>query len=108
MPTIVTLVGASTILAMALAVVGLLVWDVFLVLLVPFLALGVAGMRPLLHWALFALIAAATVFILIRIEEEESSTAGFGVVVIPALLTVAVLLAAAFDRLFDRSARGLG
>lgn len=35
---------------------------------------------------------------LVRIEESESSTAGFGVIVVPFLLTVGVLLAAGVER----------
>lgn len=75
-----------------------LTWDIFLVLLVPFLILGLVRVRPTLHWLLFAVIVAASVVTLYRIEESESSTAGFGLVVVPLLLTVAVLLAAVIDR----------
>ena len=55
--------------------------------------------RPLLHWMLFAAIAAATIITLVQIEDSESSTAGFGVIVVPLLLSVGVLTAAVFDRL---------
>jgi hypothetical protein len=43
-------------------------------------------------------IAASTVTTLVRVDASGSSTAGFGVVVVPLLLTVGVLLVAVFDR----------
>jgi hypothetical protein len=66
---------------------------VFLVLFVPFVALVLSRVRPALHWTLFAGIVAATVITVVRIEEGESSTAGFRVIVVPLLLTVGVVLA---------------
>lgn len=94
-----TLVGAAVLLALILSLVDLLVWDVFIVLLVPFLALGAARVRPMVHWTLFAVLATATVLTIVRIEQSDSSTAGFGVIVVPLLLTVTVLVAAVVDRL---------
>jgi hypothetical protein len=81
-----------------LLLVDLLALDVFLVLFVPFVVLVLARVRSVVHWTLFAVIAAATVLTLVQIEESESSTAGFGVIVVPFLLSVAVLLAAVVDR----------
>lgn len=95
-------------LAATLSLTDQLVWDVFLVLLVPFVVLGLARVRPVLHWALSVVMAAATVITLVRIEESESSTAGFGVIVVPLLLTVAVLLTVVIDRAFEASSRGAG
>ena len=83
----------------ALFLVDLLAVDVLIVLFQPFVVLALSRVRPVLHWTLFVVIAAATVITLIRIEESESSTAGFGVIVVPFLLSVAILLAAVFDRL---------
>jgi hypothetical protein len=91
-------VGSVVLLGITLALVDLLALDVFLVLFVPFVVLMLARTRPVLHWTLFTVIAAATVITLVRIEESESSTAGFGVIVVPLLLSVAVLLAALVDR----------
>ena len=85
-----------------------LTWDIFLVQLMPFLVLGLVRVRSTLHWLLFAVIVAASVVTLYRIEESESSTAGFGLVVVPLLLTVAVLLAAVVDRIFEASTHGAG
>jgi hypothetical protein len=95
---VLTFVGSVVLLGIALPLVDLLALDVFLVLFVPFVVLMLARARPVLHWTLFAVIAAATVITLVQIEESESSTAGFGVIVVPLLLSVAVLLAAAVDR----------
>ena len=53
--------------------------------------------RDALNWTVFAVIAVASIFTLVRIERSESSTAGFGVIVVPLLLTVGVLLAAVID-----------
>jgi hypothetical protein len=69
------------------------------VLLVPFLALGATRVRPMVHWTLFAVLATTTVLTIVRIEQTDSSTAGFGVIVVPLLLTVTVLVAAVVDRL---------
>jgi hypothetical protein len=98
--TVLTFLGGIVLLVVALLVVDLLAVDVFLVLFVPFVVLVASQRRPVLHWTLFAVIAAATVITLVRIEASESSTAGFGVVVVPLLLTSSVLLAAVFDRFF--------
>jgi hypothetical protein len=95
-----TFVGVAVLLALILWLNDLLAWDVFIVLLAPFLVLGAVGMRPILHWTLFVVMAAVTVLTLFRVEQSESSTAGFGVVVVPVLLSVAALVAAAIDRLF--------
>jgi hypothetical protein len=57
-------------------------------MLVPFLALALVRLRPAVNWTLFALIAAATILTLARIERSESSTAEFGVIVVPLLLAV--------------------
>jgi hypothetical protein len=94
-----TLVGAAALLALMLSLVDLLAWDVFIVLLVPFLALGAARVRPMLHWTLVVVMATATVLTIVRIEQSDSSTAGFGVIVVPLLLTVTVFVAAVVDRL---------
>jgi hypothetical protein len=94
-----TLVGAAALLALMLSLVDLLAWDVFIVLLVPFLALGAARVRPMVHWTLFAVLATTTVLTIVRIEQTDSSTAGFGVIVVPLLLTVTVFVAAVVDRL---------
>ena len=59
---------------------------------------GLVRVRPTLHWVLFAVIVAPSVVTLYRIEGSESSTAGFGLVVVPLLLTLAVLLAAVIHR----------
>ena len=93
-----TLVGGAVLLGAALFLADLLAVDVFLVLFLPFVVLALSRVRPVLHWTLFAVIAATTAITLIRIEESESSTAGFGVIVVPFLLSVAILLAAVFDR----------
>jgi hypothetical protein len=95
---VLTFVGGAVLLGAALLLVDLLAVEVFLVLFVPFVVLVLCRVPPMLHWMLFAVIAGATVITLVRIEESESSTAGFGVIVVPFLLTVAVLLAAVFDR----------
>lgn len=95
---VLTLVGGAVLLGATLLLVNLLTPDVFLVLFVPFVVLVLSRVRPALHWTLFAVIAVAIVITLFRIEESESSTAGFGVIVVPFLLTVGVLLAAGADR----------
>jgi hypothetical protein len=95
---VVTFVGGAVLLVAVLSQWDQLTWDIFLVQLMPFLVLGLVRVRPTLHWLLFAVIVAASVVTLYRIEESESSTAGFGLVVVPPLLTVAVLLAAVIDR----------
>jgi hypothetical protein len=96
---VLTLVGGAVLLSAALLLVNLLTPDVFLVLFVPFVVLVLSRVRPAVHWTLFAVIAAATVITLVRSEESESSTAGFGVIVLPFVLTVGVLLAAGLERL---------
>jgi peptidoglycan/LPS O-acetylase OafA/YrhL len=103
---VLTLVGGAVLLLAMLPQWDQLTWDIFLVLLVPFLILGLVRVRPTLHWLLFAVIVAASVVTLNRIEESESSTAGFGLVVVPLLLTVAVLLAAVIDRSSKRRRDG--
>lgn len=95
---VLTLVGGAVSIGAVLLVVGPLAVDVFLVLSVPFVVLAICPVRPVLHWTLFAVIAVATLITLVRIEGSESSTAGFGVIVVPLLLTIGVLLAAVFDR----------
>jgi len=95
---VLTFVGRAVLLGATLLLVNLLTPGVFLVLFVPFVVLVLSRVRPVLHWTLFAVIAAATVITLVRIEESESSTAGFGVIVVPLLLTVGVLLAAGVER----------
>ena len=103
--TAVTLVGGAVLLGIELLLVqrfgddDLLALDVFLVLFVPVVVLVLVRVRPVLHWLLFAVIVAATGIVVVTIERNESSTAGFGLVVVPFLLSVAVLFAAAFDRL---------
>ena len=83
----------------ALLLVDLLAVDVFLVLFLPFVVLVLCRVRPVLHWTLFAVIAATRTITLIRIEESESSTAGFGVIVVSLLLSVGIPVAAVVDRL---------
>jgi hypothetical protein len=95
---VLTLVGGALLVGAELLLTDLLAVDLFLVLFVPYLVLLLARLRPVLHWALFGVIAAATVITLVRIEESESSTAGFGVVVVPMMLTIGVLIAALLDR----------
>jgi hypothetical protein len=95
---VLTFVGGAVLLGATLLLVNLLTPDVFLVLFVPFVVLVLSRVRPALHWTLFAVIAVAIVITLFRIEESESSTAGFGVIVVPFLLTVGVLLAAGVER----------
>jgi hypothetical protein len=95
---VLTLAGGAVLLGASLLLVDLLTIDVFLVLFVPFVVLVLARVRPVLHWMSFAVIAVSSVITLVRIEESESSTAGFGVIVVPLLLTVGVLLVAVFDR----------
>ena len=92
-------------LAVALPLTDQFAWDVLLVMLVPFLALALARLRPAVNWTLFALIAVASILTLGRIERSESSTAGFGVIVVPLLLTLGVLLAAVIDRFYEASAQ---
>jgi hypothetical protein len=75
-------------------------------LFVPFVVLVLARVRPLLHWMSFAVIAVSSAIALVRIAESESSTAGFGVIVVPLLLTVGVLLVAFFDRFVAASIEG--
>jgi hypothetical protein len=101
---VLTLVGGALLLGATLPLVDLLAPDVFLVLFVPFAVLVLSRVRPALHWTLFAVIAVATVITLVRIEESESSTAGFGVIVVPFVLTVGVLLAAGVERLVAATA----
>jgi hypothetical protein len=96
---VLTLLGGSALIAVALVLAGLLVWDVFLVLLVPVIVLVLVRVRPALHWTLFVVIEAATVLTLLRIEQSESSTAGFGLIVVPFLLSLGIVLAAVLDRL---------
>lgn len=81
-----------------LLLVDLLTPHVFIVLFVPFVVLALFHVRPALHWTLFVVISAASVITLVRIQDSESSTAGFGVIVVPFLLTVGVLLAAGVER----------
>jgi hypothetical protein len=93
-----TLLAGAVLLGTILLLVDLLAADVFLALFMPFVVLGLSRLRPIVHWTLFAVIAAATVMTLLRIEASESSTAGFGVVLVPLLLSVGVVLAAVLDR----------
>jgi len=74
---------------------------------VPFLVLALARLRRVVHWTLFALLAAATATTLVRIDQSESSTAGFGLIVVPLLLIVAVLLAAVIDRVLKTWSRAV-
>jgi hypothetical protein len=101
---VLTFVGGAVLLGATLLLVDLLTPDVFLVLFLPFVVLVLSRVRPVLHWTLFAVIAAATVTTLVRIEETESSTAGFGLIVVPLLLAVGVLLAAGVERFVASSA----
>jgi hypothetical protein len=95
---VLTFVGGAFLLGATLVLVNLLTPDVFLVLFIPFVVLVLSRVRPALHWTLFAVIAAATVITLVQVEESESSTSGFGVIVVPFLLTIGVLLAAGVER----------
>lgn len=103
--TVATFVGGALVLGVTLFLVDLLAVDVFLVLFIPFVVLVLAHLRRVLHWTAFSLIAAATGITLLRIHESESSTAGFGVIVVPLLLTTALLLAALVDRLVAARSR---
>ena len=96
---VLTFVGAAVLLGATLLLVDLLTPDVFLVLSLPFVVLVLSRTRPALHWTLFGVIAVATVITLFQIEGSESSTAAFGVIVVPCLLTAGVLLAASIERL---------
>jgi hypothetical protein len=96
--TVLTLVGGAVLLGATLLLADLFALDVLLVLFVPFVALVLAQVRPVLHWTSVAVIAASTVTTLVRVDASGSSTAGLGVVVVPLLLTVGVLLVAVFDR----------
>ena len=84
---VLTFVGGAVLLGATLLLVNLLTPDVVFVLFVPFVVLVLSRVRPALHWTLFAVIAGATVIKLVEIEESESSTAGFGVIVVPATAT---------------------
>jgi hypothetical protein len=99
---VVTLTVAALLLVAALAVVDLLDVSVFLVVFVPFVALAATRMRTALHWTLFIVVAGVTIAVLVEIDQSESSTAGFGVVIVPLLLLVVVLLAAVVDRAIGR------
>lgn len=101
---VVTFIGGAVLLGATLLLVDLLAVDVFFLLFVPFVVLVLLRVRPALHWTLFAVIGVATVITLVQIEESESSTAGFGVIVVPFLLTVGVLLAAGVERLVAAAA----
>jgi hypothetical protein len=103
--TFVTLVAGAALLYAEVLLLDPLAIDVLLVLLVPVVALILVRVRPVLHWILFAAIVAASGFMIVRTEQSDSSTAGFGVLVVPLLLTVAVLLAAVVDRLASQPAR---
>ena len=102
--TLITLLAGAALLYAEVVLLDPLAFDVFLVLLVPVVALVLARVRPALHWTLFAAIIAASGFMIIRTEQSDSSTAGFGVIVVPLLLTLAVLLAAVVDRLAGQPA----
>jgi peptidoglycan/LPS O-acetylase OafA/YrhL len=99
------LLGIVLLLAELLGDDDWLALDVFFVLFVPFVVLVLARVRPAQHWTLFAVIVAATVMTLIRIEKSETSTAGFGLIVVSFLLVVAVLIAAVADRLTEARTR---
>jgi hypothetical protein len=51
-----------------------------------------------LHWGVFIGSIGVTVWTLIRIERSESSTAGFGLIVVPLLLVTAIVLLALIER----------
>jgi hypothetical protein len=93
-----SLIAAALLLAIMLALVDLLAADVFAVMFVPFLVLAVVHMRPLLHWIVFVGSIGATALTLIRIEQSDSSTAGFGVIVVPLLLVTAIVFLALIER----------
>lgn len=95
---VVTLVAAALSLTIGLPLVDLFTVNVFLVLFVPVVVLVLARVRPTVHWTLFVIIAAATAIVLVRIAQSDSSTAGFGVVVVPLLLTMVIIVAAKLDR----------
>jgi hypothetical protein len=94
----VTLAVGGVLLALALALVDLLAVDVFLVVFAPIVVLALVRVRPALHWGLLAVILAATAIVLVQTDRSDSSTAGFGVIVVPLLLVAGVLLTAVVDR----------
>ena len=96
--TAITLVVGAGVIAIALFLVDLFAVSILLGLCLPVLVLVLTRMRSPMHWVLFAVIIASTIVALIDIERNDSSTAGFGVVVVPTLLTVGVLIFATVDR----------
>ena len=101
----VTLVVGGALIAIMLALVDLLTVDVFLVVFAPIVILALVRVRPVLHWALLAAMVAATAIVLVQIDQSDSSTAGFGIIVVPLLLVAAVLLATVVDRFVGHPGR---
>lgn len=60
-----TLVGGAVLLAATLTLTDQFAWDIFVVMLVPFVALALVRLRPALNWTLFVLIAVATILTLV-------------------------------------------
>ncbi|MEJ7791973.1 MAG: hypothetical protein WKF65_08390 [Gaiellaceae bacterium] len=75
-----TLVAGAIALSLATAFVGDFALAVFAALYVPVLVLALIQARPVLHWLLFAVIIASSVAMLLMIERNDSSSAGFGLI----------------------------
>ena len=106
--TLMTIGAALALLGVLLAVVGLLAVDVLAVLILPFVALTFVRLAQVLHWTLFAACMLTTAAMLIRVEASDSSTAGFGLVVVPLLLTTGIVVVALVDRMVRSPTRSLG